>query len=126
MERSRLLYVASSSLFSSVTNLSHRQHFDAHIDSWNGNTYVGASTEQSKITHGSFFWKAGEEGLISNTSSIHAGIRTRLSDEEDLAYDEQVGFKLLTTEDIDDLGAHGIAKAIRDRVGDRPCYLSFE
>jgi agmatinase len=117
-------HVASRDFF--PADLSRLQHFDAHIDSWNGNTYVGASTEQSKITHGSFFWKAGEEGLISNTSSIHAGIRTRLSDEEDLAYDEQVGFKLLTTEDIDDLGAHGIANAIRDRVGDRPCYLSFE
>lgn len=101
-------------------------HFDAHIDSWNGNTYVGASTDQSKITHGSFFWKAGEEGLLSNTSSIHAGIRTRLSDEEDLSYDETVGFKLLTTDDIDEMGAAGIIKAIRERVGDRPCYLSFE
>lgn len=24
-------------------------HFDAHLDTWNGNFYVGASTEQSKI-----------------------------------------------------------------------------
>jgi agmatinase len=77
-------------------------------------------------THGSFFWKAGQEGLISNTSSIHAGIRTRLSDEDDLLFDETVGFKLLTTGDIDDLGPSGIARAIRERVGDTPCYLSFE
>lgn len=54
-------------------------HFDAHIDTWNGDTYAGAVSEQSKITHGSFFWKAAQEGVLANTSSIHAGIRTRLS-----------------------------------------------
>lgn len=45
---------------------------------------------------------------------------------DDLTYDASVGFQLLTTDDIDDLGASGIVKAIRDRVGSRPCYLSFD
>ncbi|KAK4056928.1 hypothetical protein OIO90_002178 [Microbotryomycetes sp. JL221] len=101
-------------------------HFDAHIDTWNHNTYVGSLTEASKITHGSFFSKASEEGLISKTSSIHAGIRTRLSEYDDLVYDEQVGFKLLTTDDLDDMGVNGIVKAIKDRVGSTPTYLSFD
>lgn len=101
-------------------------HFDAHLDTWNGLHHVGSYSDTSQITHGSFFWQASREGLISNTSSIHAGIRTRLSSADDLVHDEAVGFQLLTTDDIDDMGAVGIAQAILRRVGDMPCYLSFD
>ena len=51
-------------------------HFDAHLDTWP--TYPGVSTEQSRVTHGTFFYLAQEEGLLSNTS-IHAGIRCKLA-----------------------------------------------
>ncbi|KAF8560153.1 Arginase/deacetylase [Imleria badia] len=50
-------------------------HFDAHLDTWNG--YPGAVTDQSLVTHGTFFYVANEEGLIANTS-IHAGLRCKL------------------------------------------------
>jgi agmatinase len=49
-------------------------HFDAHLDTWGG--YPGAVTDQSRITHGTFFHIANEEGLIAN-SSIHAGLRCK-------------------------------------------------
>ncbi|GJN92306.1 hypothetical protein Rhopal_005336-T1 [Rhodotorula paludigena] len=101
-------------------------HFDAHLDTWNGNLYNGAWTHQSTITHGSVFWKASTEGLISNTSSIHAGIRTRLSEFEDLTHDSEVGFKLLTTDDIDEMRPSGIIRAIKERVGNTPVYLSLD
>lgn len=71
-------------------------------------------------THGSMFWKASTEGLVSNTSSIHAGIRTRLSEFEDLTHDSDVGFKLLTTDDIDELKPSGIIEKIKERVGETP------
>lgn len=44
-------------------------------DTWAG--YPGQITEQSRITHGTFFYIAKEEGLIAN-NSIHAGIRCKL------------------------------------------------
>lgn len=50
-------------------------HKDAHIDTWPD--YEGVITEQSRVTHGTFFTLAFEEGLMSN-SSIHAGIRNKL------------------------------------------------
>ncbi|CEQ42503.1 SPOSA6832_04313 [Sporobolomyces salmonicolor] len=77
-------------------------------------------------THGSFFWKAATEGLIANSTSVHAGIRTRLSEFEDLTHDEDVGFKIFTTDDIDEMKPSGIVQAIKDRVGNTPCYLSFD
>ncbi|KZT30919.1 Arginase/deacetylase [Neolentinus lepideus HHB14362 ss-1] len=99
-------------------------HFDAHLDTWEG--YTGQTpTEQSRITHGTFFAIAREEGLLSN-SSIHAGVRCKLTGLDDLSHDEAVGFKLITTDDIDDYGTTEIIRRIRERVGDTPVYLSFD
>ncbi|OBZ68611.1 putative agmatinase 1 [Grifola frondosa] len=73
-------------------------HFDAHLDTWP--SYPGQTSEQSRVTHGTFFYLAQEEGLMSNTS-IHAGIRCKLAGE--------------------DYSAHS-----RARVGDSPVYLSLD
>ena len=51
-------------------------HFDAHLDTWPA--YAGPSSEQSRVTHGTFFYIANEEGLVTNTS-VHAGIRCKLA-----------------------------------------------
>jgi agmatinase len=51
-------------------------HFDAHLDTWAPG--VNQSTAQSRITHGSFFYIAREEGLLSDTN-VHAGIRCKMS-----------------------------------------------
>ncbi|KAJ7045043.1 Arginase/deacetylase [Mycena alexandri] len=98
-------------------------HFDAHLDTWPG--YAGGITEQSKVTHGTFFHLAQQEGLMTNTS-IHAGIRCKLGGVEDLDNDESVGFQLISTDDIDDLGISEIIRRIRHRVGTSPVYLSLD
>ncbi|KAG7099728.1 hypothetical protein E1B28_001545 [Marasmius oreades] len=98
-------------------------HFDAHLDTWPG--YAGSITKQSLITHGTFFHIAYQEGLISN-SSIHAGIRCKLGGVEDLQNDQSVGFQLISTDDIDDIGVTEIIRLIRNRVGDTPVYLSLD
>ncbi|KAF9800279.1 hypothetical protein IEO21_10395 [Rhodonia placenta] len=98
-------------------------HFDAHLDTWP--SYAGQSTEQSRVTHGTFFYLAQEEGLMTNTS-IHAGIRCKLSGIGDIENDESVGFQLVTSDDIDDLGVAEIIRRIRARVGDSPVYLSLD
>ena len=41
----------------------------------------------------------------------------------DLENDEAVGFQLISTDDIDDLGVSEIIRRIRARVGDSPVYL---
>ena len=53
-------------------------HFDAHIDTW------APWAEQERITHGTFFYVAHEEGLLSNTS-VHAGIRCKMTVRPNLA-----------------------------------------
>lgn len=44
----------------------------------------------------------------------------------DLLHDEAVGFQVFTTDDIDDMGADGIAAALKKRLGKGPVYLSFD
>ncbi|KAI0347684.1 arginase deacetylase [Trametopsis cervina] len=98
-------------------------HFDAHLDTWP--SYPGGVTDQSRISHGTFFNVAHQEKLMRN-SSVHAGIRCKLAGEIDLEHDEEVGFELISTDDIDDLGIPEIVRRIRNRVGDSPVYLSFD
>ncbi|KAL5519478.1 hypothetical protein ACEPAH_1161 [Sanghuangporus vaninii] len=98
-------------------------HFDAHLDTWAA--YPGQATEQSRVTHGTFFFLAAEEGLMSSRC-IHAGIRCKMNGPADLQNDDTVGFQVISTDDIDDLGIPDIIKRIRARVGDTPVYLSLD
>ena len=101
-------------------------HFDAHIDTWNPNRYVGSVSAQSDINHGTFFWAAYEQGFIKPNSSIHAGIRTRFSGPEDLDDDVTAGFDLIHTMDVDDHGVEWIAEKIKQRIGNGPVVISLD
>ncbi|EJD51937.1 Arginase/deacetylase [Auricularia subglabra TFB-10046 SS5] len=99
-------------------------HFDAHLDTW-ASPPIPAPYEAAEITHGTFFTAARKEGLLTN-SSVHAGIRCKFAGIEDLEHDDAMGFALVTTDDIDDLGVEGIIEKIRNRVGSAPVYLSLD
>ena len=109
-------------------------HFDAHLDTWNPRKYPSAwltegEPAQSDFTHGTMFWIAGDEGLIANGSSVHAGLRTRLSgyDYADYAEDTEQGFMQIEADDIDRLGVDGIVASIMARVPpETPVYLSID
>lgn len=110
-------------------------HFDAHLDTWNPARYASYwLSEQSRFNHGSFFHVASSEGLISNTTSAHAGLRTRLTGVDDSDYTaagtpEEQGFMRIHADDIDDIGTSGVIDAIIARVGldpDQPVYLSVD
>lgn len=109
-------------------------HFDAHLDTWSPRTYPSAwlkegEPAQSDFTHGTMFWIAGEEGLIADGRSVHAGLRTRLSglNYADYAADTAQGFMQIEADDIDRLGVEGIVAAIMGRIGTEiPVYLSID
>lgn len=109
-------------------------HFDAHLDTWNPARYSAYwVSEQSAFNHGSFFHKASREGLICNSTSAHAGLRTRLTGVDDGDYTNpgpEQGFLRIHADDIDDLGGpRGIIDRIVDRIGldpDQPVYLSVD
>lgn len=106
-------------------------HFDAHLDTWHPRKYPSPwPSAQSEFNHGSMFWIASNEGLILNGSSVHAGLRTRLSGDgwDDYADDERQGFLRINADDIDDVGGpNGVIKLILDRIGTEvPVYLSVD
>ena len=131
-------------------------HFDAHLDTWHPGMLatLGANapyctcanlenlakypsawidtedtTTQSFFNHGSMFWVASTEGLVANGSSVHAGLRTRLSGDgpEDYTDDSQQGWIRIATDDIDDIGVKGVITSIMNRVGtEMPVYLSID
>jgi agmatinase len=75
-------------------------HFDAHLDTWD--TYFGAP-----YTHGT-------------------PIRGPLYSTDDLAKDEELGFKIVHCDELEAHGVDHVVKRIRDRVGDNPLYLSID
>jgi len=94
-------------------------HFDAHLDTWD--TYFGAP-----YTHGTPFRRAAEEGLFDDDASMHVGIRGPLYSSEDLARDAELGFKVIHCDELETQGVAHVVERIRERIGDRPLYLSID
>ncbi|TXI48851.1 MAG: agmatinase [Lysobacter sp.] len=85
-------------------------HFDAHSDTW--------ADRDARIDHGTMFWHAANTGIVDVAHSIQIGMRT--------LNPETHGYRVL---DARWLHAHGIDACIaeiRERVGDRACYVSFD
>ncbi|MEU7898476.1 agmatinase [Nonomuraea sp. NPDC049152] len=94
-------------------------HFDAHLDTWD--TYFGA-----EYTHGTPFRRAVEEGLLDTEALSHVGIRGPLYGKRDLDEDRRLGFGIVTAADVLRRGLDEVIDALRQRIGDRPLYVSVD
>lgn len=94
-------------------------HFDAHLDTWD-------SYFNEPYTHGTPFRRASEEGLLDTEALSHVGIRGPLYGRFDLDEDERFGFGIVTSADVLRRGVDEVADALRQRVGDRPLYMSID
>ncbi|MGI5269760.1 agmatinase [Nonomuraea sp. CA-218870] len=94
-------------------------HFDAHLDTWD--TYFDAA-----YTHGTPFRRAVEEGLLDTEALGHVGIRGPLYGKKDLDDDRRLGFGLVTAADVLRRGLDEVIEALRQRIGDRPLYVSVD
>ncbi|UPQ89377.1 agmatinase [Vibrio sinaloensis] len=85
-------------------------HFDAHTDTYaNGSSY----------DHGTMFYHAPNEGLISPKHSVQIGIRTEYKQQDH-------GFNVINAMQANDLSPEEIVMQIRDIVGDKPVYVTFD
>jgi agmatinase len=64
------------------------------------------------------FWHAAREGLVDPSCSVQVGLRT--------TNDDSQGFAILDARQVHRQGTEAIIAAIRQRVGDRPVYLTFD
>jgi len=94
--------------------------FDAHTDAWD--SYFG-----ERYTHGTWMRRAIEEGLVDAGHSIEVGLRGSLYGPTDWSILEtELGLAYLTTEQVCGLGMPASSEAIRDRVADRPVFVTFD
>lgn len=92
---------------------------DSHHDLWD--EYFG-----QKLFHGSVVRRAVEEGLVDPSRSLQAGLRGSLGSAEEAGYPAELGLDALTYEELAALGPAGFSQRVRNRVGDAPCFLSFD
>ncbi|MCZ4314039.1 agmatinase [Comamonadaceae bacterium G21597-S1] len=96
-------------------------HFDAHCDTWHD--HFGEPSG-----HGTWTWEAINEGLVSAAHVVQIGLRSSgeraareyVADQGGLIFTARA----LRGKDGDQLGA--IIGQIRERLGDRPCYLTLD
>jgi agmatinase len=92
---------------------------DAHADTWD--EYFG-----QRYFHGTTFKRAAEEKLLEPGASVQAGMRGSLYAAGDLEGARELGFTLLTSEELRSLGAQAYGELVREKAGERPVFVSFD
>lgn len=94
-------------------------HFDAHADTDDepfGLTY----------NHGTPFRWAVKEGLLDTDHSISVGIRGSMYHPDEVKDSEELGLKVITANEMRILGFKEVTRQIKERVGDRLAFFSFD
>ena len=85
-------------------------HFDAHSDTW--------ADDDDRIDHGTMFFRAAKQGLVSPAKSVQIGLRTTNPD--------TMGFNVLDAPWIHAKGIEATIAKASDYLGDNPVYLTFD
>lgn len=92
---------------------------DAHADTWD--QYYG-----ERYFHGTPFRRALEEGLLDPSRSFLAGMRGPLYAASDLGDARDMGFEIVSTDELRAMPFEQYGARVRERVGDGPVYFSFD
>jgi agmatinase len=96
-------------------------HFDAHCDTWSN--HFGEPSG-----HGTWTYEAIQEGLISPAHTVQIGIRSS-GERAAREYVADQGGQIFTARALRGLDGAGLQPAIgaiRQRIGQRPCYLTLD
>jgi agmatinase len=93
--------------------------FDSHPDTWD--SYFG-----ERHTHGTPFRRAVEEGLLDTARSIQVGMRGSIYDMGDWDDAREMGFDLVPTDEVRELGVPSVIDCIRGRTDGAKVYVSFD
>ena len=95
-------------------------HFDSHTDTWD--SYFAGK----RYSAGTPFRRAVEESIVDPGRSIQMGMRGSLFRKTDLTQSSDLGFMVLTTDEVASLGPTALAARIAQRTEGRPVFLSFD
>jgi len=93
--------------------------FDSHADV--GDIHLG-----QKYTHGTPFRRAVEEKLIDPAHSIQIGMRGSLDGPEEIDDAKDLGFQVITTDELLSMEQSELIAAIKNRVKDMPVFMTFD
>jgi agmatinase len=93
-------------------------HFDAHVDTW-------PDGFGQRWNHGSPFFHAIEEGLIDPARTVQVGIRSPVPGAV-MEWTRGRGVTVVTAEEVHEAGPAATAARVRERIGERDVYLSFD
>ena len=95
-------------------------HVDAHAD-------INDTMFGEKITHGTIFRRALEEGLIDGSRMTQIGLRATGYSAEDFDWSRKQGAKVIQAEECWYKSLVPIMEDVREQIGsDTPTYLSFD
>jgi agmatinase len=92
---------------------------DAHADVWD--QYYG-----ERYFHGTPFRRAVEEGVVDPSRSLLAGMRGPVYSRADVGAPKELGFEVITGDELRSLSPGDYAARVRERIGEGPAYLSFD
>jgi agmatinase len=91
---------------------------DAHTDTWD--SYYGV-----KVTHGTIFRRAAEEGLIDPSRSVQIGLRGSVYASADYEENRELGFNMMLAREFDAVGAEGAIELARQHLT-LPVYVTVD
>jgi agmatinase len=94
--------------------------FDSHSDTWD-NYFAG-----KKYSAGTPFRRAVEEGIVAPAHSIQIGMRGSLFRADDVSQSLELGYEVVTTDRMFEMGIPALAARIAERTAGRPAYLTFD
>ncbi|MBI03399.1 MAG: agmatinase [Acidimicrobiaceae bacterium] len=94
-------------------------HVDAHTD-------INDTMFDSKIAHGTPFRRAVEEGLLDASRVVQIGVRGTGYAADDFDWSREQGFRVVQAEECWHRSLEPLMAEVRDQVGGRPVYLSFD
>lgn len=93
-------------------------HIDSHTDANPGEGRLKAT--------GNTFVRAAEEELLDVSASIHVGMRGTFYNPGIFEAAQELGYSLITYEELRTRGVEDVAAELKDRLAGRPVYLCWD
>lgn len=97
-------------------------HFDSHTDAYHHLPHWLGSRRSA--AHWASYTVA--EGHVDAHRSTQVGIRPNVGTPGSKNASEELGYRIIGMDEVEEIGWKGVVEALRERVGDAPVYITFD